>query len=209
MGHSHEADTRPFRPDPWMGVASTGKVGMWIFLLTDAFMFAGFLLTYGIMRGGAEVWHNPGEPVLGINFTACLTFLLICSSVTMVMSLAAGADNDRKGMIKYLMLTVVGGMLFLTGQFYEYFGLFGFDGLTDHGLHFGQSAYATTFYVITSFHGCHVFTGVLLLTIMTIRRSRASGDVSADELNELEIVGLFWHFVDLVWILVFTFVYLL
>jgi cytochrome c oxidase subunit 3 len=170
MGHSHEADARPFPPDEYLGNATPGKVGMWVFLLSDAFMFGGLLLAYGIMRGGADVWHHPGEPLLGINFTAGLTFLLICSSVTMVLSLAAAGENDRKGMVKYLALTAVGGMLFLTGQYYEYFGLFGHGGLIEHGLHFGESAYASTFYVTTAFHGCHVFTGVVLLLITTFPR---------------------------------------
>ena len=73
------------------------KVGMWIFLLSDALMFAGFLLAYGILRGGADQWHSPGEPELGINFTAGLTFLLICSSVSMVFAFAAAQDGDRVG----------------------------------------------------------------------------------------------------------------
>ena len=202
--------------DAHFGTATPGKIGMWIFLLSDALMFAGFLLAYGILRGQTEDWicteavsKATGcvlEPELGINFTAGLTFLLICSSVTMVLAYAAAVENDRKGLVKFLGLTVLGGLLFLVGQYYEYFGLFGYHGLTGDGLIFGQSAYATTFYLITSFHGAHVFSGVVYLTIIWFRSMR--GDFDGGFTSEVEIVGLFWHFVDLVWILVFTLVYL-
>jgi cytochrome c oxidase subunit 3 len=203
--------------DAHFGVATPGKVGMWIFLLTDALMFAGFLLAYGILRGGSKNWicteavsATTGciiEPELGINFTAGLTFLLICSSVTMVLAFAAAQENDRKGLCKYLAFTIIGGALFLCGQYYEYFGLFGIHGLIAEGLIFGQSAYATTFYLITSFHGAHVFSGVVYLSIILIRAMRGAFDDGFT--SEVELVGLFWHFVDLVWILVFTLVYLI
>ncbi|HVY47627.1 MAG TPA: heme-copper oxidase subunit III [Minicystis sp.] len=207
--HAHAHDHGPIEwpPDPHFGQASAGKIGMWTFLLSDAFSFGGLLLAYGILRGGSKVWGaGPGEPVLGINFTAVLTFLLICSSVTMVLAHAACVEGDRGKTVRYLGLTVLGGVLFLCGQYQEYFGIVG-EGLTKEGLHFGHSAYATTFYLITSFHGLHVFTGVCYLTVMTIRT--AMGKYDNGNHNHIEIAGLFWHFVDLVWILVFTFVYLL
>jgi heme/copper-type cytochrome/quinol oxidase subunit 3 len=200
--------------DPQYGRASPGKIAMWIFLLSDGFSFGGLLLAYGILRGGAKHWPpNPalGEPHLGINFTAGLTFLLICSSVTMVLAHAAAVEGNRKKLVTYLGLTVLGGILFLCGQMQEYFGAFHFLGL-DHGLiheglHFGASAYANTFFVTTSFHGMHVLTGVIYLTVMTIRS--AMGKYDGGNHDHIEIAGLFWHFVDLVWILVFTFIYLL
>jgi cytochrome c oxidase subunit III len=206
--HGGHADTRPYPPDEYFGDASPGKIGMWIFLLSDAFMFGGLLLAYGILRGGAEVWRHPGEPDLGINFTAGLTFLLICSSVTMVLAFAAAVERNRKQATLFLALTALGGMLFLVGQYQEYFGIV-HPGLTKEGLTFGNSGYASTFYVITSFHGCHVLTGVIILLTFLFKTWRGTGDVTPDEVNNLEIVGLFWHFVDLIWILVFTLVYLL
>lgn len=207
-GHAHHEDTRPFPPDEYFGEATPGKIGMWIFLLSDAFMFGGLLLAYGILRGGADVWHHPGEPTLGIPFTAGLTFLLICSSVTMVLAFAAATEKNRKQACLYLALTALGGMLFLCGQYQEYFGIT-HPGLTKEGLIFGHSAYASTFYLVTSFHGCHVFTGVVILLTYLVKTYRGKGDVTIDEVHELEVVGLFWHFVDLIWILVFTLVYLL
>jgi heme/copper-type cytochrome/quinol oxidase subunit 3 len=190
--------------DEYFGSASLGKIGMWIFLLSDAFSFGGLLLAYGILRGGSEVWHHPGEPSLGIPFTAFLTFLLICSSVTMVLAVAAATEGHRRETMIFLWLTALGGIGFLTGQFHEYFGLVPHHGLVHEGLVFGRSAYASTFYVITSFHGAHVFTGTTYI-LVTLART-AAGKTNA---NDIEVLGLFWHFVDLIWILVFTFVYLL
>src|SRR5262249_43478831 len=152
------------------GKASLGKLGMWIFLLSDALSFAGLLLAYGILRGEAHVWHHPAgagfakaEPELGIPFTAGLTFLLICSSVTMVFAYANCVEKNPKTTILSRRLTALGGMLFLCGQAREY------TGLIEEGLHFGASHYATTFYCITSFHGFHVLTGTTYLIVMLIR----------------------------------------
>ena len=96
--HAHQPALMPHEwpEDRDFGRATTGKVGMWVFLLSDAFMFGGFLLAYGILRGGSAQWISEGEPRLGINFTACLTFLLICSSVTMVLSYAALIEKNIK-----------------------------------------------------------------------------------------------------------------
>src|SRR4051812_4637123 len=167
-GHGHDTHGEPeYDPDEHLGTASLGKIGMWFFLCSDGFSFSGLLLAYGILRGASTTWHHPGEPALGINFTAGLTFLLICSSVTMVLAHAAAVENKRKELCLYLGLTILGGALFLTGQYKEYFGIGG-PGLVQEGLIFGHSAYASTFYVITSFHGCHVFAGVCYLTIVFV-----------------------------------------
>ena len=215
----HEGKFLPheFPRDRDMGRATLGKIGMWIFLLSDAFMFAGLLLGYGILRGGAgETWRPAGEPDFGIPFTAALTFLLILSSVTMVMAYAAALERNQRKTALFLALTILGGILFLCGQFKEYFGIewlghltgleFISHGLTDEGLHLGQSARASTFYLVTTFHGMHVFSGVCYLTYVLIKTLR--GKFADGNYNEVEIVGLFWHFVDLIWILVFTFIYL-
>jgi cytochrome c oxidase subunit 3 len=188
------------------GRASALKLGMWVFLISDALTFAGLLLAYGVLRAGSRQWWQGDEPALGINFTAGLTFLLICSSVTMVLAVSAAQEGRRQATAHYLYLTSLGGLLFLTGQVHEYFGGPG-PGLIARGLVFGHSARATTFFLITSFHGLHVMTGVIVL-LVTLSRAAWSwrGGVDADV---IEAVGLFWHFVDLVWILVFTFVYLI
>ena len=199
----HRGDERPLPPDAQFGDATPGKIGMWIFLLSDANMFAGLLLAYGVLRGGSRVWRPPDQPALGINFTAGLTFLLICSSVTMVLAHAAMLEGKRRNATRLLLLTALGGALFLVGQYHEYFGI-GHPGLLERGLTFGSSAYASTFYVTTGFHGAHVLSGVVLLLLCAL--STARGKATA---HHVEVVGLFWHFVDLVWILVFTLIYLI
>jgi cytochrome c oxidase subunit III len=206
--HAEEHGPIEWPKDAHYGTASAGKIGMWVFLLSDAFSFGGLLISYAILRAGSKVWIDPElhEPHLGINFTAALTFLLICSSVTMVLAHAAAVEGDRKKLCQFLGLTILGGVLFLCGQYQEYFGIVG-HGLTQEGLTFGASAYASTFYLITTFHGAHVFTGVCYLTVMFIRS--LMGKYDNGNHNHIEILGLFWHFVDLVWILVFTFIYLL
>lgn len=192
-----------FPRDAHFGAATPGKLGMWVFLISDALTFGGLLISYAVLRGGATVWRHPGEPELGINFTAGLTFLLICSSVTMVLAYAAASQGRRERASLWLALTALGGALFLVGQYHEYFGIW-HPGLTKQGLVFGASAYASTFYVITSFHGAHVLSGVIY--ILVTRRLWQQGRAQA---GHVELLGLFWHFVDLVWILVFTFVYLI
>jgi cytochrome c oxidase subunit 3 len=195
--------------DPQYGLATPGKIAMWLFLCSDAFSFAGLLLAYGILRGGSKAWPpdpSLAEPSLGINFTAGLTFLLICSSVTMVLAHAAAVEGNRKKTAQFLGLTILGGILFLFGQYQEYWGIWS-HGLLHEGLKFGASHYANTFYVTTGFHGMHVFSGVLYLTVIFVRT--LMGKYDHGKHDHIEIVGLFWHFVDLVWILVFTFIYLL
>jgi heme/copper-type cytochrome/quinol oxidase subunit 3 len=204
-GH-HEHDIHPDE----FGVASTGKIAMWIFLLSDALSFGGLLLGYAILRAHQPSWPDP-KHYLGINFTAGMTFLLICSSVTMVMALAAAHDRNRKQTIFYLFLTALGGVLFLGGQVYEYTHLYHDQGMTLSGTALALKdgippAFSSTFFVITSFHGMHVTTGVIYLLVMLFKVSRGK---YMDDATPIEICGLFWHFVDLIWILVFTFVYLI
>ena len=197
--------------EPYVGRASALKLGMWLFLISDGFSFSGLLLTYGVLRAGAAQWWPPGEPAFGIGFTAGLTFLLICSSLSMVLAVSAAREGRKGAAVALLGLTMAGGILFLIGQAHEYFGLVGaHGGLLAHGLHLGASPRATTFYVITSFHGAHVLTGVVVLgiTLLRVVRTPARAGGVAARADAVESVGLFWHFVDLVWILVFTFVYL-
>jgi cytochrome c oxidase subunit III len=192
----HTSETQEF-----FGASSTGKIGMWIFLLSDAFSFVGLLLGYGMLRGGSQVWHHPGEPELSVNFAALLTIVLVSSSISMVMAFSAAVERRRSQLMFFLGLTILGGVLFLLGQWHEY------GTLMHEGLIFGNSAYASTFYVITSFHGLHVFTGVVYMTIIFFRAT--GGRYDGGDYREVELVDLFWHFVDLVWVFVFTFVYLM
>jgi len=188
----------PLTPESW------GKLGMWVFLAGDAMSFGGLIVGYGILRNGSSNWPVPAH-VLGINLTAFMTFLLICSSVTMVLSLSAIKRGDQSGLKKFLFLTVLGGAAFLGLQVYEWTHLIE-RGMTITGNPFGAALFGTTFFVLTGFHGCHVFGGVVYLSCVLIQALR--GRFGEQHHNEVEIAGLYWHFVDLVWILIFTFVYL-
>jgi cytochrome c oxidase subunit III len=199
--HGHPAAVWP--PDRQFGNVRPAKMAMWIFLLSDWFSFAGLLLGYGILRTEASPWHHPGQPSLNIPFTALLTLVLAISSVTIIRAYDSASAGNRSGSSRWLGITAALGLLFLIGQYAEWVGIL-HPGLMKEGLVFGQSAYASTFYVITGFHGLHVVAGVLYLLITLARNAR--GVATA---NDLELLGLFWHFVDFVWNIVFVLVYLI
>jgi heme/copper-type cytochrome/quinol oxidase subunit 3 len=183
-----------------MGTAR-GKVGMWLFLISDALTFGALLCAYGALRMGSSDWPVPAQ-VLDVPLTAFNTFVLICSSLTMVKALSAIRHGNLKGLQKFLLLTALGGIVFLSIQAYEYHHL-----LFTEGLRLRQSLFCATFFSLTTFHGMHVLCGVIY--ILTIAWRSTQGDFSAANNHRVEVLGLYWHFVDLVWILVFTFVYLL
>jgi heme/copper-type cytochrome/quinol oxidase subunit 3 len=189
----------PLTPESW------GKLGMWIFLVGDAVGFGTLLAAYGAMRATSADWPNPYD-VLGINLTAAMTFLLICSSVTMVKGLEWLGRGDRARCRLFLFYTALGGTIFVGLQAYEWSKLI-HEGLHINGNPWGAALFGTSFFIITGFHGLHVTGGVLYLLAM-IRYVTNRPDPAASY-NAVEIAGLYWHFVDLVWIMVFTFMYLL
>jgi heme/copper-type cytochrome/quinol oxidase subunit 3 len=187
---------------------------MWIFLVGDAMSFGTLLAGYGGIRYGSADWPKPYD-VLGIWLTAAMTLLLIVSSVWMVKGLAAIQRDDREEFRKFIGLTILGGVVFLLCQAYEWSHLIHEGlGLTSWSLHTkggevqtGASLFGATFFIITGFHGLHVTAGVLYLACIWLLGT--GGAYSATNYNAVEIAGLYWHFVDLVWIMVFTFVYLI
>jgi heme/copper-type cytochrome/quinol oxidase subunit 3 len=199
MHSAVEPAETPVTPD------SLGKLGMWIFLAGDAVGFGTLLAGYGAMRATSADWPNPYS-VLGINLTAFMTFLLICSSVTMVKALEWLGKGDRAKAKMFLFFTALGGAIFVGLQAYEWTHLIG-RGLHINGNPWGASLFGTSFFIVTGFHGMHVTGGVIyLLAIIGVVSRRPE---AAASYNAVEIVGLYWHFVDLVWIMVFTFMYLL
>jgi cytochrome c oxidase subunit 3 len=204
---SHAAVATEQHSDPVVPIEKTpfgitnGKFGMWMFLCQDCMGFVGLFAAYAALRALADKWYDPNE-VLGIWFTALMTFVLICSSVSMVLALDACQRDDQKGLKKFLGLTILGGLFFLGGQVYEYSHL-----LSESWRLPSANNFWATFYALTSFHGLHVFAGVIYLTCMWIGAAR--GKYGPRNSTPIEIVGLYWHFVDLVWILLFTFVYLI
>jgi cytochrome c oxidase subunit III len=194
-----EAAETPLTPESW------GKLGMWIFLAGDAVGFGTLLAAYGGMRATSVDWPNPYD-VLGINLTAAMTFLLICSSVTMVKALEWLGRGDRGKAKAFLFYTALGGALFVACQVYEWTHLIQ-GGLHIDGNPWGAALFGTSFFIITGFHGMHVTGGVIYLLAMIGVVSRRPDPAAS--YNAVEIAGLYWHFVDLVWIMVFTFMYLL
>ena len=201
MSHAHVEYN-----DEQFGKASPGKIGMWLFLITDAMSFSGFLIAYGVLRYTRE-WPNPSVALGGVGLSGFMTFLLICSSVSMVMAIDSCKRKQRKPMLNWLLATILGGAAFLGIQVYEYIHLSSNLGMTFNAYAHGDALFSSTFYAITGFHGLHVLSGVIYLIVMYINAYR--GDYDNGDYNMLEIAGLFWHFVDLVWILVFTFIYLI
>ena len=177
------------------------KLGMWLFLASEVMFFTGLIGAYIVTREATGHWPVPSA-VLNIPLTAFNTFLLICSSATLVKGLAAAQDGDQEGMQVSLFLTVLLGALFLVIQAHEYHELI-------HIKHFtpSSSIFGACFFTMTGFHGMHVLVGVLCLLSVFIKSLR--GGYSPSEYRGIEVAGLYWHFVDLVWIILFTIVYLI
>jgi heme/copper-type cytochrome/quinol oxidase subunit 3 len=178
---------------------SNWKMFMWLFLAQDSMMFFSLFVAYLGLRISDPHWPIPSD-TLGIPQTAVMTFLLICSSVTMVQGLSAIQRGDRQKMKMWIGFTVLGGILFLLGQVREYTEL-----IVEKHMSIKHSLFDATFFILTSFHGLHVFCGVIYLASIILK----SKQYSAENYTQVEIVGLYWHFVDLVWIILFTLVYLI
>ena len=189
---------------------SYGKMMMWFFLLTDALTFSGFLAAYGFSRFKyQDVWpqaevvftHFPfmhcDHPLL---FVALMTFILIMSSVTMVLAVNYGHKMEKKKVIFWLSLTIVGGATFLGSQAWEW-------GHFIHGTEHGRMLADGSMMHGAGFHGFHVFSGVIILSIILINVIKGTYE-KRGHYEMVEKVGLYWHFVDLVWVFVFTFFYL-
>jgi cytochrome c oxidase subunit 3 len=182
---------------------SWSKFMMWIFIISDALTFAGFLIAYGFMRQTAVAWPNAMVDVFSPLLITFMTFVLISSSAVMAMAVSAARAHDPKSAVKYIAMTVFGGAIFLGCQVYEWAHFIG-EGATLTTNPWGVPQFSASFFVITGFHGFHVFSGLTILAIVAIRA--AMGKYSADS---VENAGLYWHFVDVVWVFVFAFYYLL
>ncbi|HUY28665.1 MAG TPA: heme-copper oxidase subunit III [Candidatus Binataceae bacterium] len=197
--HAHGAVVDEYEPSLTPG--NSGKLGMWAFLAADAMTFGAAIAAYGALRYNNINWPNPAH-YLGITTTAVMTFILICSSVTMVEALT-GIQNGNQSKFRIFMFgTILGGVAFLTMQAFEWHHL-----LVERGMSIHRDLFDATFFILTGFHGCHVFGGVVYNTVLWVRG--LMGKIPQGKAGLVEIAGLYWHFVDLVWILIFTFVYLI
>ena len=185
------------------------KLGMWVFLLSEVMFFTALIGSYILLRSAQpEAFAEPGE-VLNVPLTAFNTFVLICSSVTMVKAFAAIEHGDQDGLKRWLLATVALGAFFLGVQAYEYYKLasHGFVPIAEAYHAAGGPMYGATFYTLTGFHGAHVTLGVLAMIWITVRAFK--GRYTQASHAGVETMGLYWHFVDLVWIILFTIVYLI
>lgn len=196
------------------------KLGMWVFLGSEVMFFTALIGAYIILRfGSPEQWAAPGQ-ILNVPLTAVNTFLLICSSVTMVKAFAAIQDGDQRLLKLYLLATVAIGASFVGVQVYEYIHLV-HEGFLPSGYGAGSElaeraaegllpasvgVYGSSFYTMTGFHGFHVTMGVICMSFVTWKAYR--GAYTKEDHRGVEVIGLYWHFVDLVWIILFTIVYL-
>ena len=214
-------------PKMWSGGKSPfnveyGKLMMWYFLISDAFTFGAFLIAYGTTRFATNGWPDPNKvfnsfPGLGsglpLLFVSLMTFILIISSVTMVLAVHEGHNMNRKGVVKYLIWTIIGGLAFLSCQAWEWTHLhhegawWGRNPFANYDGTISTTNFTNFFFTITGFHGFHVFSGVIINTIMLIMTLRGTFDRRGHYLM-IEKAGLYWHFVDLVWVFVFTCFYL-
>lgn len=205
---SHGATISASHPMEGMKVYNL-KLGMWVFLLSEVMFFSSLIGAYIILRfAHPEQWAEPNV-VLNVPLTGFNTFMLICSSVTMVKAFAAIEHGDQAGLRKWLIATIILGASFVGIQVFEYIKLAheGFVPMAASYAAEGGPLYGSTFYTMTGFHGAHVTLGVVALIFTTIKAFR--GKYSATDYGGVEIMGLYWHFVDLVWIILFTIVYLI
>ena len=175
------------------------KMVFWAFLGSECMFFGSLIATYLVYRGRDTVGPHPHE-IFNIPFTSFSAFVLLMSSLTMVLALAAVQHGNQKGARIWLAATALLGMTFVAGQCYEFTEFF------FHGLKLQTNLFGCTFYVLTGFHGTHVTVGVIWLWSLFTMALR--GKLTVEHALDVEIAGLYWHFVDIVWIVIFTVVYL-
>ncbi len=178
---------------------SNNKMGMWLFLGSECLLFGGLISTYMLYRG-----RNAGlgpDQIYDIPFTSVSSFVLLMSSLTMVLAVSAINRHDERNARVWLVTTALLGATFVGGQVYE------FTTFYREGLGYTTSLFASSFYTLTGFHGVHVSVGIVMLLALAqmVRKNRVTGNKA----EVVELVGLYWHFVDIVWIVIFTLVYLI
>jgi cytochrome c oxidase subunit 3/cytochrome o ubiquinol oxidase subunit 3 len=189
IGEAHHTST---------GLSNT-KLAMWLFLGSECLLFGGLISTYMLYRNRQSDNIGPDQ-LWDIPFTSASSFLLLMSSLTMVLAVSAARRRDDRNSRLWLMATAILGSLFVAGQVYE------FTTFYREGLGFTTSLFGSSFYTLTGFHGVHVSVGIIMLLALVgmLLKNRVNGDKS----ETIEMVGLYWHFVDIVWIIIFTLVYL-
>ena len=175
------------------------KLAMWTFLGSEFLFFGAFVAAYLLYV--TTTAGGPGVEIFDIPFTSISSFVLLMSSLTMVLAHNAHRQGDLRRMRMWILATAGQGAVFLGGQVFE------FTTFYNEGLVFTESPFASSFYVLTGFHGVHVFVGILLL--MSLYALSLTGKVKRDQDLKTEMIGLYWHFVDIIWVVIFAVVYLI
>jgi heme/copper-type cytochrome/quinol oxidase subunit 3 len=186
------------------GLDST-KMAMWAFLGSECLFFGSFITTYLLYRSRVLPGSGPRpHEIYDIPYTSVSSFVLLMSSLTMVLALAAIQRGDHKGLRVWLFATAMLGLVFIGGQVYE------FTTFVEEGFKLGSSPAASSFFVLTGFHGAHVTVGIfMLLALLGMSLSGRLGATPTEGARKVELIGLYWHFVDIVWIVIFTVIYLI
>jgi cytochrome c oxidase subunit 3/cytochrome o ubiquinol oxidase subunit 3 len=180
------------------GLSNT-KLAMWLYLGSDCFLFGALISTYLLLRHRGE-GLGP-EDVFDIPFTSVSSFVLLMSSMSMVFAVSAIARGEHQRLRLWLLVTSLLGGTFIAGQVYE------FTTFYREGLGYTTNLFSSAFYTLTGFHGIHVSVGIVML--MSLFVLSLTGRLREDRAETVEVVGLYWHFVDIVWVLIFTIVYLI
>jgi heme/copper-type cytochrome/quinol oxidase subunit 3 len=193
---AHEADGH---------VTSTGltneKLGMWVFLGSECLLFGGLISTYLLYKQNNQAGGPLPHELYEIPFTSISSFVLLMSSLTMVLAVSAAGRGDGPKLRTWLLTTALLGSVFIAGQVYE------FQTFVKEGMGFTTNSASSAFFTLTGFHGVHVSIGIVMLVSTTLLSWR--GRIGPERAESVEIVGLYWHFVDVVWIIIFTVVYLI
>ena len=179
---------------------SNNKLAMWIFLGSECLLFGGLISTYLLYKDRAVTGPRASD-LYDIPFTSVSSFILLMSSLTMVLALSALRRGDQRRNRQWLLTTALLGATFIGGQVYE------FTVFVREGLGYTTNISGSAFYTLTGFHGAHVTVGIIMLLSLVVISIK--GSLSSERSETVEIVGLYWHFVDVVWIVIFTIVYLI
>ncbi len=190
-GHGH--------PETSTGTTNT-KLAMWVFLSSESLFFGAFISAYLLYRGRSLEGPTP-QDVYNIPFTSVTSFILLMSSLTMVLALAAIQRGDHRRFRVWIAATGLFGLTFIGGQIYE------FTEFYREGLALSTSVFGSSFFVLTGLHGAHVTAGIVWL--LSLWGLSMQGKLAVQDSEKVEIAGLYWHFVDVVWIVIFTVIYLI
>ena len=178
-----------------------GKLGMWVFLASEVMLFGGFISSYVILRTGSDYFLIPAKELLGVPLATLNTLVLITSSVTMVLALDAIQKGNNKGLIRCLILTLLLAFCFLGIKAYEY------PHKWREGITISSGLFGSFYFTLTGLHGLHVLGGICFISY--ILRNAIKGRYTPQNHARVEYAGLYWHFVDLVWVILFPIFYLL